>query len=189
MASEASHPLTLTLRTPGFDDIDELGRLMRKTWNEAYRDLLPAERSAQSIEAASAPLALEWSLRINGTGTIVADDDGRIVGYLLADNWGYRQLRLDMLYVDAAYQRQGVGTALLEFLLDRFPDMNFVTLEVLEPNRNAVAFYERNGFAICGRGRGQGWEPVPILAMRRRLVPTVGETLFATWRRLTNLAR
>lgn len=54
------------------------------------------------------------------------------------------------LYVDAIYQKQGVGTALLNAILEKlkFP----VGLKCLENNTSAVAFYEKHGFRYVEKG-------------------------------------
>jgi len=54
------------------------------------------------------------------------------------------------LYVDAIYQKQGVGTALLNAMLEKLKFS--VSLKCLENNKNAIAFYERHGFKHVEKG-------------------------------------
>lgn len=89
----------------------------------------------------------------------VAEDSGDIAGYIfcilevtendksLADR---KNLYIDDLCVDPSYQRQGVGTLLLEKarVCAREEKCNSVTLNVWELNEGAMKFYEKAGFKV-----------------------------------------
>jgi ribosomal protein S18 acetylase RimI-like enzyme len=51
---------------------------------------------------------------------------------------------IDQLYIHPAYQRRGIGEALLNFARKQSPD--HLWLYTLQDNVNARAFYEKNGF-------------------------------------------
>jgi GNAT superfamily N-acetyltransferase/chorismate mutase len=73
--------------------------------------------------------------------------DGRVVGYTRSTpTW------LDDLYVSPGAQGRGVGTALLQRVLDLHPDG--VGLWVFESNRLARDFYARHGFVALERTDG-----------------------------------
>jgi ribosomal-protein-alanine N-acetyltransferase len=91
----------------------------------------------------------------------------RVVGYLIcsryADVW-----HLMNIAVDPAVRRRGIGTALLEQMLDRAgPDAAY-TLEVRPSNAVAIALYERFGFRAAGT--------------RRRYYQDTGEDAVIMWR-------
>ena len=52
------------------------------------------------------------------------------------------------LFVDAKYQSHGIGRALLEFCKKRYTHLE---LDVFIMNKNAVQFYEKNGFLVSER--------------------------------------
>ncbi len=81
--------------------------------------------------------------------TWVALVTGRVVAVMTLeeDEW------LDRLYVDPEFQRQGVGSRLLQQAKELRPDgLRLVTLERNEPARR---FYERHGFVLTGHGQAQ----------------------------------
>jgi GNAT superfamily N-acetyltransferase/chorismate mutase len=76
---------------------------------------------------------------------------GRVVGYTRSTpTW------LDDLYVRPDAQGDGVGTALLQRVLDQHPDG--VGLWVFESNRRARDFYARHGFVALERTDGSANE-------------------------------
>lgn len=71
----------------------------------------------------------------------VAEADGFVVGLLVLDvGW------VTQLYVDPSYQRQGLGSALLERAKEQSPDG--LDLWTFEMNVGSHHFYERHGFVL-----------------------------------------
>lgn len=66
------------------------------------------------------------------------------------------ELHLLVIGVAASCQRSGLGTALLDFLLERArrASMGRMLLEVRVSNQGAIDFYRHSGFAEIGRRRG-----------------------------------
>lgn len=66
---------------------------------------------------------------------------------------------LHSLYVDEGFRGRGVGRALLGHV--EAHAQGAMTLKVAEPNRRAMAFYEREGFRVieagCDPGASFGW--------------------------------
>jgi ribosomal protein S18 acetylase RimI-like enzyme len=90
-------------------------------------------------------------LRVNPELFLVAEQDGRIVGSVMAGYEGHRGW-INYLGVAPELQRGGLGRALMaeaERLLSAAgcPKIN---LQVRPDNRAAIAFYERIGFAVEG---------------------------------------
>ena len=98
-------------------------------------------------------------------GLFVAELGGEIAGFAACT-----QEELAWLYVDPAHARKGVGRALAEHALQRFPGIRRV--EVLSGNAPAQALYARLGFvtAATERGRMPGNEAfsVQVDCMERR---------------------
>ena len=80
-----------------------------------------------------------------GFGLIAMVDD-QPVGYLIADK---ARGSINYLYVKEEYQRQGVGTALVEECKSRMKKLGYssITLNVLSLNEKAIKFYQRLGFS------------------------------------------
>ena len=75
----------------------------------------------------------------------VAEVDGQIAGYRVFYHDG-TMLHLRGLFVDEAYRRRGIGSALFRQALYHAPDDVPMELTVLEGNENAIRLYERDGF-------------------------------------------
>lgn len=55
--------------------------------------------------------------------------------------------RITELYVDSFFERQGIGSKLIQFAIKQ---KKCSYLWVLERNTSAIRFYERHGFAVTG---------------------------------------
>lgn len=66
---------------------------------------------------------------------------------------------VDRLYVDPAFQRQGVGAALIQFAKETHP--TGIELRTHQQNKRACAFYEKLGFEAVKYGISPPPESVP----------------------------
>jgi ribosomal protein S18 acetylase RimI-like enzyme len=84
----------------------------------------------------------------------VAEVDGQVVGTVGAGPGEFDgAASLTALWVDPGFRSQGVGTALVEAVVDWAKSQGFsqVLLWVTEVNEKAQRLYERHGFARTGR--------------------------------------
>lgn len=89
---------------------------------------------------------------------VVAERDGVPVGFA-----GTAAGKLEMLFVDAEARGGGVGTALLEYVLEAH---GVTAVDVNEQNARAVGFYAHAGFEISGRSAvDDAGRPYPLLHM------------------------
>ena len=108
---------------------------------------------------------------------IVAEVDGQVAGYAYANTYrgriAYQWTVENSVYVDAAFQGRGVGTALMAALTeqaDRWLGLRRIELTVWTDNAAAIALYERFGFEREGLHRAfalRDGEYVDALAMAR----------------------
>ena len=89
-----------------------------------------------------------------GSGILVADDGGRVVGllsYSLRPSLVHagRSSVIEELVIDQTTQRQGVGARLVEDLLRRAAEWGCVEVSVttLAGQRGAIDFYKARGFS------------------------------------------
>ena len=119
-------------------------------WTETYTGLMPEEYlSGRSLERQ------RQRTYDNPGNTLVAVADGKVVGFACF----YPEARdfvsvkpaaeIGALYVLEAWQRRGIGTALMRACISRLPPLP-VVLFVLRGNGKAIRFYEKNGFAFTG---------------------------------------
>jgi ribosomal-protein-alanine N-acetyltransferase len=85
-------------------------------------------------------------------GFIVAETDGRIIGFVAGVSNAPHNARILMLAVEVPYRNRGIGSALMDAFLQQcaMRAMKTVELEVRVSNGNAIQFYRRYGFQIAG---------------------------------------
>ena len=89
---------------------------------------------------------------------VAEDTDDQPLGFI-----GFNENHVEMLFVDPAHHRQGIGRALLDFGRQ---SRSAMSVDVNEQNPQATAFYQRYGFVQTGRSPldGEG-RPFPLLHM------------------------
>lgn len=91
---------------------------------------------------------------------VATDSQNEPIAFMgISDNF------LEMLFVDANYLRQRIGSALLKYGIEKY---NVNELSVNEQNPAARLFYERMGFAVYKRTElDEQGNPFPILYMKK----------------------
>ena len=81
----------------------------------------------------------------------VAESKKEIIGYTIA--WNVKsEIQLNKIAVKPEFRLNGIGTALLQFLIAKVPPAaQELHIEVREHNHSALAFYRKNGFVEIGR--------------------------------------
>lgn len=120
------------------EDIERIHDAARKT-----------ELELAGLEDAFLPLsvAAEREGLFDYPGLFVAETDGKAVGFTACS-----EDELAWLYVDPAYRRRGIGRALAEHALKKFPGIRCA--EVLAGNGPAKALYMSLGFRDSGTVTG-----------------------------------
>lgn len=82
----------------------------------------------------------------------IIEDAGMIQGYAMvaksfSTEFGKPCIWIEDLYVKEPYRGTGIGSCVLQFITEQFPDCIF-RLEVEEENERAVAVYKKNGFTV-----------------------------------------
>lgn len=82
----------------------------------------------------------------------VVEDAGEICGYTMiaksySTEFGKMCIWIEDLYLKEPYRGCGIGSRVLQFIIDRFPACIF-RLEVEEENERAIATYKKNGFTV-----------------------------------------
>ena len=111
------------------------------------------------------PDAAEMARRVEAAHVwLVAETDGAVVGYAYAsphrDRAAYRWAADVAVYVDAAFQRAGVGRALYDELLARVRDggIRTVCAGITLPNPASERLHPSFGFEPVGTYRRIGWK-------------------------------
>jgi phosphinothricin acetyltransferase len=123
------------------------------------------EQSRISFEE-FAPDPAEIARRMSGPihPWLVAEDDGRIVGFAstspMRNRNAYRWSVETGIYVAPEAQGRGLGRKLLAAHLELLQRQGFVTIVagIALPNEASVALHEKLGFALSGVERGVGFK-------------------------------
>lgn len=95
---------------------------------------------------------------------LVAEDDGRLLGYAYASQWrtrsAYRFAVETTVYVASEAPRRGVGTALYRALIGELRAAGFHCAMggIALPNPASVALHEKLGFRQVAQFREVGWK-------------------------------
>ncbi len=160
------------VRAASADDAAAIARLHVRAWEAAYRGLIPdavlAELSVERTEA-------RWRMTLSSDGTLVAERDGELVGFLLQTHQG-RSGEIASIYVDPPRWRTGIGGALMTAALDllRERGCDAATLWVLAGNDRARAFYARHRFQPDGGKRPHERSGLQTVRLRRSLEQPAG---------------
>ncbi len=88
-----------------------------------------------------------------------SNESNRVIGFI-----GIEDAMVEMLFIDPAFRGQGIGTALLDYAIQKY---NPTFVDVNEQNKQAIGFYEQYGFIVIGRSEtDEMGDPFPILHMQ-----------------------
>ena len=94
-------------------------------------------------------------LRFPGADCVIADKDGKLVGFCLT---AHQQARGYIITIDVLeqFRRQGVGSALLAEAERRLAShgVEQIGLETATDNETAIAFWQRHGYRTRGVWKG-----------------------------------
>lgn len=139
-----------TIRPAKPEDAAAVTEIRRQPTVLEYNNLLPTDRGERDRD---------WLAKLGADNhVLVAEVDGRVVGFAKMDVFGGRQRHVGTvsLNVHDDFQARGIGRALLGRLLELAFDylaLTRVQLEVWADNARAIRLYESLGFEREGRRR------------------------------------
>ncbi|WP_071333187.1 GNAT family N-acetyltransferase [Burkholderia contaminans] len=133
--------------------------ILRRAISDDAAEVAEVYLRSRNLLASYAPLAhseaavREWiaNMLVPSGNVTVAVNDNRIVGmaaHVVTDGVAW----LDQLYVHPEFKRQGIGSALLESVKSQ--TVGKLQLYTFQMNRDAAAFYERQGFVAIAYSDG-----------------------------------
>lgn len=144
--------------------------VLKDSWRAAYVDMLTPDEIELRCKHLFVPSVIaELVLALPRYRHVVAEVDGRIVGFAQCGVTLGGCVCLHMLYVHPEFQRRGIGLDLVTYCVGSFPWARGLALEVLAPNTNAIRFYRRLGMEESGPRFSKNFTSVPIVLMQRPL--------------------
>lgn len=177
----AADPPAITFRVAGLADIPAIVAVQARGWRASYRglvedaylDALPLQDWIES-----------WRAHFFGargdTACLLVEVEGRAVGFAScgaaaeAADVEASTGEIHTIYVDVAYQGQGLGRRLMDWGLEHLRSRGYseAVLWVLEGNRRGTRFYEAGGWTADGARATDCWGATSITRVRyRRRVP------------------
>lgn len=137
----------------------ELAQMAMRSFTETFGTLYRASDLAAFLEEAFGARGLPSQLDDPAFTVQLATDAGQIVGFAklgpvaFPGDWPADAVELYQLYVLASHHGDGVGPALMAWVIDhaRATDRSQIILSVYVDNHRARRFYERHGFTEIGR--------------------------------------
>jgi ribosomal-protein-alanine N-acetyltransferase len=125
--------------------------LIRHAVRRDFETLLEIDEASFPGGVAYDANELDYFMNREGAETIVAEEDGEIVAFLIMEvHRNHRTATLVTLDVRESWRRAGYGTRLLtraEEILDDY-GVEAYDLQVDVSNSNAIQFYKKHGFSI-----------------------------------------
>lgn len=144
-----------SIRDARLADATALSVMMRRSWHESYMGLMPDDKLHEICEMWLAPRNFKERIADRNSANILAFIGNEIVGHCYALPRDNHSVLIGYLYVLESAQGAGIGSTLLNAVIDVFPGTVHLELAVLENNQSAIAFYKHIGFFEAGP------EPVP----------------------------
>ncbi len=150
--------MTIFIRSATERDLPAVSELLGLSWHETYDAIYGFERVDEITADWHSIASLKDNLTRPNSEFIVADDGEALGGMAFAcSNTDDNTIMLHQIYVHPDKLGQGIGSMLLDEVVDCFPDARGVRLEVESANEYAIAFYKAKGFeqkgetANCGK--------------------------------------
>ncbi|AJT42098.1 GNAT family N-acetyltransferase [Psychromicrobium lacuslunae] len=158
--------MTASIRQMRSEDAPQLAEVHAQAWRETYAGIL-SEQFLAAVTTESRLAMWQNSTPEGRARHWLAELDGVIIGFAGVRPMGPDAVRPEELwglYLLQSHHKQGLGRALLEAALAERPASLWVAAE----NLNAIAFYQRLGFALDGTSElVEDWENLRELRMVR----------------------
>lgn len=138
---------TFTIRPATHEDMRAVVGIYNWAINQTFATIDSEPLSAEEAEE-------WWDAHAGRTTTLVADEDGDVVGWARLLPWRLRGFEIveDLVYVDPLYQKRGVGRELLGQLIEaaRTTGCRTIVASVAADNRAGLRLHLSMGFEVVG---------------------------------------
>ncbi len=130
------------------EDAEDVSRLYASSWATTYGPLLGDTELRKQIGKRFTPSLQQAEAEDPDIITLVATENGEIVGASLSKMDSRNQAWLDRLHLQPGYFGTGLATDLLHATIAKHTGLQTIALKVLKGNERAIGFYEKHGFSI-----------------------------------------
>jgi len=142
------------------DDVESFIKLRNLVWRDAYKHIFPEEvfLDRERNEEKSIAFVKTWDLNANGAIHYMAEDNGRMVGFMIGNvHSQYAHFEdyadLNAVYIHPDYQGKGIGTKFFNIFVEEMRNLGATkfVIGVLKDNKKARRVYERWGGKLDSR--------------------------------------
>lgn len=160
------------IRRAAVEDADPIAAVHVASWREAYAQELPAEYLA-GLDVAARARTWRETLASHGSTVLVAEDQGRVVGFASFgpardEDAPLGAQELYAIYLEPSAWGHGIARDLMRTVVGHVGEDAVLTLWVLASNDRARHFYRRHGFQPDGVEHLEEIGGTPVLEVRYR---------------------
>jgi len=132
------------------DEVDTLVDLASRVWRAHYPGIITLEQIDHMLEQRYRPLLVRQFMA-RGDVWLAARAGEQLVGFAHGHSLAEGDYKLDKLYVDLDWQRQGIGGALIDAVAARARQRGYsrLVLRVNRQNQQAIDHYLKQGFTVA----------------------------------------
>jgi len=148
---------SIAVRSARHDDVAAIRFVATTTWRATYADAIAADDIEQFLSSAYGEQRLAARIDQLGDAFLVAEAEDKVIGYAMAGLNRSGVPELFAIYVLPDYHGSGAGKQLWDAAVDALARRGHTRIcaWVLDGNRRAERFYERQGATLVGTGYGQ----------------------------------
>ena len=158
--------MNIRVRKADMYDVEMISLIGRISFSNAFGNVFNKCNLEEYIRKVYDPDAIALGFERENNVYFIAEINDRPVGFAKVKRFSLNdeiesglQMQLEKIYVLPGFQKRGVGSALLKEVLElaNEVDPDYLWLDVYAGNKNAIRFYESNGFqkgSVYQRGFG-----------------------------------
>ncbi|WP_246688452.1 MULTISPECIES: GNAT family N-acetyltransferase [unclassified Mesorhizobium] len=133
-------------------DVPLVSQLLAESWRRTYGPIVGLAETTKISNLHHSPKRLAEELADTNKVALVAErSDGSLAGYAMTEMDAQGDVMLDRLHIERSEFGNGLAADLLQAVLAAHACLPSITLEVLEGNDRALAFYHKHGFEVVDR--------------------------------------
>lgn len=137
--------MNFIIREMNRDDIKQVQNVAKVSWNSTYEGIIPVKIQENFLQLAYSDEMMEK--RLTKSIMCVAEIENKILGFANfspVNNEG--ESELSAIYLHPNYQKNGIGTALLEHGITTLKHVKKIYIDVEKDNKLGRIFYQAKGF-------------------------------------------
>lgn len=148
----------------------DIKKILSEIWEHSYGNIYSPETIQRITSEWHNPEILVSQIKNPDFFFGVAKENNQIVGLTTVRKLNEETLMMYRLYVNPNFQRQGIGSKLVNEAIEVFPKAKRLRIEVEEQNKKGVSFYSKYGFKEVGRKiKKIGSDKIPTIVMEKDL--------------------